>query len=256
MQQLSSYDVLAIFYERYWGRAFLDGSIRLFQGELVWRLRPGDPVLELCCGAGFFAHWLAEKGYEATGIDGSGAMLTHARRRLQTARFVQCDARSFCLPQRFSAAVCFYNSLNQFLEPSSLRALLASAYCHLKPQGWFLFDIVLEHGYVQFWDADESVVHGEETCELRYRFDYCSGLVSCLVTIGPNDAPPAHRRQLLLKQRPYSIPFITEELSRAGFELTAVRPCLLACRQKAAWRSWRAVPCGLELFPNSQEEDH
>lgn len=224
MRQLDSYDALAIFYERYWGRAFLDASIQLFQAELARRLRPGDRVLELCCGAGYFAHWLAGKGYDVTGIDGSGALLAHTRRRLQSARFIQCDARSFCLPQRFNAAVCLFNSLNQFLEPTCFRAVLSSVYSHLKPGGWLLFDIVLEHGYAHFWEADESVVHGDETCELRCRFDNRSGLASCVVTISPNDASLAHQRQFLLCERPYSVPFVTEELSRAGLDLTGVQP--------------------------------
>lgn len=184
LQQLMAYDALAKFYERHWGRTFLESSIRLFQGDLIRHMRSGDPALELCCDTGHFAHWLAEKGHEVTGIDGSSAMPAHARRRIQPARFIPCDVRSFCLPQRLNAAVCLDNGLKQFLEPNSLRAVLASAYSHLKPGGLLLFDNVLEHGY-----KDAS----------------------------------AHRRPFLFCERPHSIPVVTEALSHAGFDLTTVQ---------------------------------
>ena len=218
------FDALAPFYETHWGRAFLEYSIRLFQKKLAPQLEPGDLVLELCCGTGYFAKWLAEQGYRVTGIDGSHAMLRYARKRLRPGQFFQADVRHFRLRHRVNAVVCFYNSLNQFLEPDSLRAVLASSFRSLNPGGWFLFDIVLEHGYARFWETDEAIVHGETMCELKYRFDDHQQLASCLVTIGPLHGPLANRSQLLLRQRPYSLGFVAEELRIVGFELVIVRP--------------------------------
>ena len=218
------FDALAPFYEWHWGRAFLEGSVNLFKRKLAPQLKPGDLVLELCCGTGHFAQWLAEQGYRVTGIDGSRAMLGFARKRLRRGRLVCADVRNFRLRYRVDAVVCFYNSLNQFLEPDSFRAVLASSYRNLNPGGWLLFDIVLEHGYAQFWETDEAFAHGEMMCELRYRFDESQSLASCLVTIGPIHRPLEHRSQLLLWQRPYSLRFIAEELRIVGFELVVVKP--------------------------------
>ena len=81
------FDALAPFYESHWGRAFLEHSIRLFRRKLAPQLKPGDLVLELCCGTGHFAQWLAEQGYRVTGIDGSRAMLGYARKRSRRASF-------------------------------------------------------------------------------------------------------------------------------------------------------------------------
>ena len=218
------FDALAPFYEWHWGRAFLENSILLFRRKLAPRLKPGDLVLELCCGTGHFALWLAGQGYRVTGIDASHAMLRYARKRLRPGRLLHGDVRHFHLRQRVNAIVCFYNSLNQFLEPDSFRAVLASSFRNLNPGGWFLFDIVLEHGYAQFWETDEAFAQGETMCELRYRFDERQQLASCLVTFGPLHRPLAHRSQLLLRQRPYSLRFVTEELRMIGFELVAVKP--------------------------------
>jgi SAM-dependent methyltransferase len=187
-------------------------------------LKPADPVLELCCGTGHFSQWLAEEGYQVAGIDASRAMLAYARKRIEPTQLFHCDARSFFLPRRFRAIVCLYNSLNEFLEPGSVRAVLARAYHHLEPGGWFLFDVVSEQGYARFWTADEVVVDGQITCELRYRFDDRYGLASCSLTLGPSDVPSNERQQLLVQQRPYSIPSVVEELRFAGFELTLVKP--------------------------------
>jgi SAM-dependent methyltransferase len=218
------FDALAPFYESHWGRAFLEHSIRLFRRKLAPQLKPGDLVLELCCGTGHFAQWLAEQGYRVTGIDGSRAMLGYARKRSRRGQLFQADVRHFHVCHRANAVVCFYNSLNQFLDPESFRGVLTSSFRSLNPGGWFLFDIVLEHGYSQFWETDEAFVHGETMCELRYRFDDRQQLASCLVTIGPLHRPLAHRSQLVLRQRPYSLRFVVEELRIVGFELVVVKP--------------------------------
>jgi ubiquinone/menaquinone biosynthesis C-methylase UbiE len=218
------YDIFANFYERHWGRAFLSESIQLFQRHLADQMQAGDPVLELCCGTGYFSQWLAKQGYEVTGIDNSEAMLPYGSRRLPAAQLLQSDARNFCLPDRFGALVSFFNSLNQFLDPCSLRAVLTSVYRHLKPGGWFLFDTVLEHGYVCFWEGDECIRHRDHTCELRYRFDERTGLASCFVAISNKDVPSSRRSQFVLHERPHSIPLIKEEVSQTGFELVSVTP--------------------------------
>lgn len=218
------FDALAPFYESHWGRAFLDHSISLFRRKLAPHLEHGDHVVELCCGTGHFAQWLARQGYWVTGIDGSRAMLAYARKRLRSDRLFQADIRDFHLRQRVDAVVCFYNSLNQFLEPDSFRAVLASSFRNLNPGGWFLFDFVQEHGYAQFWETDEAFIQGDAMCELRYRFDELQQIASCTVTIGPFEEPLDHSSQLLLRQRPYSLGFVAEELGVVGFELVVVRP--------------------------------
>jgi len=218
------FDALAPLYESHWGRAFLDHSISLFRRKLAPQLGHGDPVLELCCGTGHFAQWLTEQGYRVTGIDSSSAMLAYARKRLRSERLFQADIRDFHLRHRVNAIVCFYNSLNQFLEPDSFRGVLVSAFRNLNPGGWFLFDFVQEHGYAQFWETDEVFTNGDTMCELQYRFDDLQQLASCAVTIGPYQGPVEHRSQFLLWQRPYSLRFVADALHIAGFELVVAKP--------------------------------
>lgn len=61
------------------------GLHRLWKGKLVRlaELKPGERVLDVCCGTGDVAFALAQKGADVTGIDFSEPMLTVARKRLK-----------------------------------------------------------------------------------------------------------------------------------------------------------------------------
>ena len=50
-----------------------------FVAEEVSRLRPGK-ALDLACGEGRNAVWMAEQGWDVTGIDFSGVAINRARR--------------------------------------------------------------------------------------------------------------------------------------------------------------------------------
>jgi demethylmenaquinone methyltransferase/2-methoxy-6-polyprenyl-1,4-benzoquinol methylase len=55
-------------------------------------VRPGDRVLDACCGTGDLAIAAARGGAEVTGVDFSARMLERARRKLQSVTWVEGDA--------------------------------------------------------------------------------------------------------------------------------------------------------------------
>jgi demethylmenaquinone methyltransferase/2-methoxy-6-polyprenyl-1,4-benzoquinol methylase len=66
--------------------------------DLRWRriaaeaaVRPGDRVLDACCGTGDLAVACARRGGVVTGLDFSPAMLERARRKLSSATWVEGD---------------------------------------------------------------------------------------------------------------------------------------------------------------------
>ena len=66
--------------------------------DLRWRriaaeavVRPGDRVLDACCGTGDLAVACAKRGGVVTGLDFSPAMLERARRKLPSATWVEGD---------------------------------------------------------------------------------------------------------------------------------------------------------------------
>lgn len=216
-----AYDALAPFYEHHWGPAFLDDAIGLFNQILGSRVPAGSHVLDLCCGSGHFAAWLSSNGLCVTGVDASNSMIDYARRKAPRSQFYVADMKSFRIPAVFDAAVCFYNSINQVLTLNGLRATLRSVGRHLRPGGWFLFDIVLEDGYVRSWNADESIVCDGRSYELTYRYNEQERLASCRVTVR-DPAAEFDARSWELHQRPYPVSLLLSELLELGFDLAQV----------------------------------
>ncbi|MGH2544698.1 MAG: class I SAM-dependent methyltransferase, partial [Ardenticatenaceae bacterium] len=61
--------------------------------EMVWErldatFQPGDHVLELGCGTGEDAVWLARRGIRVTATDASAGMIEQARRKAESAGMV------------------------------------------------------------------------------------------------------------------------------------------------------------------------
>lgn len=103
-------------------------------------------ILDLGCGSGWLAEYLARLGYDVTGADVSPDLLDMARERLArvpfdvaptvapACRFVELDAERERLHEGFDAVVC-YDSLHHFLDA---RAVLRNVVEMLLPGGVLL----------------------------------------------------------------------------------------------------------------------
>ncbi|HQR44628.1 MAG TPA: class I SAM-dependent methyltransferase [Thermoanaerobaculia bacterium] len=88
---------------------------------------PNRRVLDLGCGTGEHAVFLASLGFEVTGVDRSAAQLAEARRTADgRAEFVEGDLAEIggLVPEGFGGAVCLGNTLPNLAEPERLRAFL------------------------------------------------------------------------------------------------------------------------------------
>ncbi|HZL71260.1 MAG TPA: class I SAM-dependent methyltransferase, partial [Planctomycetota bacterium] len=80
--------------------AFNERDSRVINGTLEGILRRHGvvTVLDLTCGTGSQAFWLAERGFEVTGLDISSRMLAIARRKARgkgsAVRFLKGDVRT------------------------------------------------------------------------------------------------------------------------------------------------------------------
>jgi len=249
---LKAYDALAPFYDRYWGPAFLEDAVRLFRRFLASRLRASPLVLDLCCGAGHFSAWLESAGLQVTGVDASRSMIDFARQKAPQSHFHVADMQSFSIPSVFSAAVCFYNSINQVLTSDALRSTLRSVAEHIEPGGWFLFDVVLEEGYTQSWHADEAVAFDGRACDLTYRYDEREALATCRVTVR-DSAETSATGSYEFFQRPHPLPLLLKKLHQCGFDFIEVakatgfgpsegRVAITARRDPDTWRRPKRPP--------------
>jgi SAM-dependent methyltransferase len=106
----------------------------------VYGQGPVRQVLDLGCGTGGHAVLLAERGYGVVGVDRSADMLERARARTSRARFELGEIGNVDLGETFDAALMMFAVLGYQVGNADVRAALATARRHLRPNGLFLCD--------------------------------------------------------------------------------------------------------------------
>lgn len=93
-------------------------------------VRPGDAVLDVCCGSGDLALAALAAGGRVTGVDFSRAMLERARRKAPAVDWVEGDALALPLPDGSFDAVTIGFGLRNLADPArglaELRRVLRS----------------------------------------------------------------------------------------------------------------------------------
>jgi SAM-dependent methyltransferase len=102
----------------------------------------GGPVLEIACGTGRVSIPIARLGFDVTGLDIVPGMLDRARHKSAglPARWVEGDARSFDLGEKFRLIFLTGNAFQAFLTRADQEALLERARAHLHDEGLFAFE--------------------------------------------------------------------------------------------------------------------
>lgn len=107
----------------------------------------GANVLDLCCGPGLLLQWLANKGYQVTGVDRSERMLQYAREKATDCKLILGDVRFFELPPNFHAVFSTGLGFTHILTLEDLISTFRKAYKALQNNGVFIFDLRLHDGY-------------------------------------------------------------------------------------------------------------
>jgi SAM-dependent methyltransferase len=102
----------------------------------------GGPVLEIACGTGRVAIPIARQGFAVTGLDVVPGMLELARSKSAglPVRWVEGDARTFGLGERFRLVFLTGNAFQLFLTNADQEALLGRVRAHLHDEGLFAFE--------------------------------------------------------------------------------------------------------------------
>jgi 2-polyprenyl-6-hydroxyphenyl methylase/3-demethylubiquinone-9 3-methyltransferase len=119
--------------------------------EIRRRIGSRSKVLDIGCGAGFLANYLANQGFEATGIDLSESSL-HIAKANGKATFQKANGYSLPFPNHSFDAVCAMDILEHVDTPN---LLIAEASRVLRPGGLLFF-----HTYNRNWISYFFVIRG------------------------------------------------------------------------------------------------
>lgn len=108
-----------------------------FVAGVLHRFGAPDParILDLGCGTGRDAGYLAAHGHQVVGLDASEQMLQYARRHHPDVSFLPGRLESFTLGQRFDVVTCLDSALLYCHTNAALAAALAACRDHLAPGG-------------------------------------------------------------------------------------------------------------------------
>lgn len=140
-------------YARYYDLLYRDKDYVAEAEYVAAHIRKHAPgasrILELGSGTGKHAALLAECGYSVHGVDMSLEMLTLANERLTSLpkdisdrlRFSQGDICNIEIGEQFDAAIALFHVVSYQTSNKALRQTIKTVKHHLKPGGFFLFDV-------------------------------------------------------------------------------------------------------------------
>jgi ubiquinone/menaquinone biosynthesis C-methylase UbiE len=146
---------------------WLRGAVR---EQLAALFAPGDHVIELGCGTGDDAVWLARRGVRVTATDASEAMLDVARRkaiaagvasRIELCRVDLRDANFWVPARAFDGVLSNFGALNCLPDRRPVAGMLAQC---VRPGGRV---VVVVMGPVCPWEIAWHLFHGQGKTALR-----------------------------------------------------------------------------------------
>ena len=215
---MAAYDAFAWFYERYWNQEFHSLAFPILERIWLARLGRGSRILDVCCGTGYLAGLLVERGYAVAGVDASGEMIAFARARVPQAEFRVAPATGFRITPRCDAAVSTFDSINHILDPADLRRAFRNIAASLKRGAPFVFDVLLEEAYLTRWGEGFSIVRDDHVLVINGTgFDPATRLAECRLTLFRLIENAWQRADTIVHERCYSAAEIDAALVGAGF---------------------------------------
>jgi SAM-dependent methyltransferase len=215
---LAAYDDFAWFYDRYWNEEFHSGAFPILERIWLARVRPKARILDVCCGTGYLARLLTDRGYGVTGVDASPGMIALARQHAPAAEFHVADAAEFRARECFQAAISTFDSLNHMLQREALESAFHHTAAALERGSPFAFDMLLEAGYQTHWGDGFALVRDDHALTITEgAYDFRTRLARCTITMFRKIEGAWERSDVTVEERCYTLDEISTALERAGF---------------------------------------
>lgn len=135
-----------------------------FLDQLVDFLQPSttDKILDLACGKGKHAIYLAKKDLDITGLDISASNLKYGQKFAhEKLHFIEQDMRVPYVENHFDFVLNLFTSFGFFTEDAENLKVLESVHTMLKPGGRFFLDFVNPYVYeLNMMPYELTVVQG------------------------------------------------------------------------------------------------
>ena len=161
-------------YSEYYDLLYTDKNYSVeaaYIDALIKRYAPAAKhILELGCGTGAHAAYLARMGYHVRGIDISESMIERAQQRLSKlpdniAQRLSFSVRDICsvrLEETYDIVIALFHVMSYQNTNSDFLKALNTAYDHLENDGLFLFD---------YWYGPSVLTELPATCLKRFEND-------------------------------------------------------------------------------------
>ncbi len=185
----------------------------------------GRRVMDMACGVGTAAIWLAKEGFRVTGVDLSNGMLIKARNNAQaagssTVNWRQQDIRELDYSPGTLDLVTCLQALNYMQSLRDLERVFANAFRVLAPDKLFIFDLETIEGLATRWGTCARVPYDDGktlTIIIESAFSYETLINSRHYMIFYDDGTGWQRVEEEHAVRGYPVQAITTLLERAGF---------------------------------------
>lgn len=177
-------------------------------------LQPGDPVLDLACGAGRHARVMHAMKLDVSAIDLSPNSI-HKARQISDAkiRFEVADMRSFDLNTSFQAIFNLFTSFGYFEQRRDNEKVLSTVVKHLNKGGTFVIDYLNATKVMRDLVPEEQIQRDGVTFDIRR--ECADGFVLKHITFDD----PKGTRQFTERVQLFNLAELEEMLEAAGLQV-------------------------------------
>jgi len=246
-EPLEPYDIIATIYDHWqksFDRPYYEIVSNLLKKELrASKVKPGA-FLDIACGTGDIALFMARRGWRVTGVDSSAGMLEKAARKIKDAnadiKLVHERMENLQLDSTYQMAGSFYDCVNHITSKHALRKAFKRIRKHLDADSLFFFDTNTLSCYRNLWDATFVGHEDAYTLILENSFEEAARNAQSKITIFQREKGSSYsKNSVKVVERWYTTDELETILKQAGFEIVRRDPLyLFKIQEDDPYKQW------------------